>query len=115
MRVIVAGTLSFAPGSEAGVIERARAHIEATFGEPGCIHYAWTVDPLNPGTVWVYEEWESPETLTAHLAGPAYLAMRDHLATSGLRDASVAKYRVDLKEPVYDPDGNPRGDFFTQG
>jgi hypothetical protein len=39
--------------------------------------------------------------------------MAGHLAAVGIKNAVTRKYRVDLIEPVYDPDGKPRADFFT--
>lgn len=113
MRVIVAGYLDFPPGTEAEMLLGAGPLIEAAYEEPGCIHYVWTVDPLRPGRVWVYEEWESSDALVAHLAGEPYFRMGDHLRTNGMGEVNVAKYRVDAIEPVYDDAGNPRGDFFT--
>jgi hypothetical protein len=39
--------------------------------------------------------------------------MLEALGRHGLRSADVAKYGVDRHEPVYDPAGKPRADFFT--
>jgi hypothetical protein len=36
------------------------------------------------------------------------------LGQHGLRSADVAKHRIDKSEPVYDPAGKPRADFFTR-
>jgi hypothetical protein len=35
------------------------------------------------------------------------------LGKYGALNAEVSKFRVDLEEPVYDPEGKPRADFFT--
>jgi hypothetical protein len=35
------------------------------------------------------------------------------LGKYGVTSAEVSKFRVDLEEPVYDPEGRPRADFFT--
>lgn len=111
-RVTIAGTIDFAGRDVAPILEAARELIAAACAEPGCIHYCWTADVLHPGRIRVFEEWESGETLIAHLAAAPYREMAAHLAASGMTGADVHKYRVDAKEPVYDPDGNPRGDFF---
>jgi hypothetical protein len=42
-----------------------------------------------------------------------YVWCADPSSPSRVRGASVAKYRVDKSEPVYDPTGKPRADFFT--
>ena len=36
------------------------------------------------------------------------------LGKYGITDAVVSKYRVAHEEPVYDPEGVPRADFFTE-
>ncbi len=112
MPVIVAGYIDFKDDANE-IITSGREHIDATFPEAGCIHYAWTADPLHPGRVWVYEEWTTSEALVAHLAAPPYLLMRGHLGKFTRVGSSIQKYRCDLAEPVYDADGKPRGDFFT--
>ncbi len=111
MRVIVAGSIDFPAGTEVELLRTAKPLIDAAYEEPGCIHYVWTIDPSKPGRVWVYEEWESSETLIAHLAGEPYLRMSDHLKACGILGADVAKYRIDRMEPIYDGTGMPRGDF----
>jgi hypothetical protein len=39
--------------------------------------------------------------------------MRDTIAAHGIRGLDVSKHRISLSEPVYDPQGRPRADFFT--
>ena len=41
--------------------------------------------------------------------------MRDTIAAHGLRGIDVVKSRIAISEPVYDPQGRPRADFFTEG
>jgi hypothetical protein len=38
--------------------------------------------------------------------------MGAHFGRFGIVSAEFKKYRVDHVEPVYDPTGKPRGDFF---
>lgn len=112
-RVTLAGTIDFAGKDVTAILRGARDLIAAAYAEPGCVHYAWTADVLVPHRVRVFEEWESSETLCAHLAAAPYVEMAAYLAAAGLTGADVHKYRVDLKEPVYDEEGRARGDFFT--
>ena len=74
---------------------------------------AWTADLSRPGRIHVFEAWESEADLAAHLAAEPYRAMAAHLAGAGMTGAQTRKHRVALTEPVYDPQGNPRADFFT--
>ena len=52
--------------------------------------------------------------MAAHLAGTFYQAMLGKLVEYGIEDVEVSKYKVVLEEPVYDPEGRPRADFFTE-
>ena len=51
--------------------------------------------------------------LAAHFECDWYLNMRDNIGSFGITGSDVAKYRVDLAEPVYDETMTPRADFFT--
>jgi quinol monooxygenase YgiN len=116
MTVIVAGYFEFVNAEEVPeVIRSARPHIEGALDEDGCIAYSWTQDHLTPGRVWVYEEWTSSETLSAHLGSHWYRDMGAHLAKFDRKPMTnvIKKYRVDHEEPVYDDTGTARGDFFT--
>lgn len=111
-RVTLFGWLDF-EGKDVTAILRGATHlIDPTYGEPGCIHYVWTADPVQEGRMWVFEEWESVQALTDHLAGPLYRQMADYLFASGMTGAEVDKYRVVQKQGVYDGEGAPRADFF---
>jgi quinol monooxygenase YgiN len=112
MTIIVAGSVDFAAGTAEPAILGARPHIDAAYAEPGCLCYAWTLDPLAPGRVRVFEEWDTQDNLAAHLAGAAYRAMLDHLRSFTILGATTRKYRVYRSCPVYDAQGVPRADFF---
>ena len=113
--ILIAGTVDVEEGKRDAALLAGKPHMEATRAWPGCLDYVWSADPLVPGRIYVFERWESTETLAAHLVGPHYLAMRDTIGAHGIRGVDVSKYRVDLAEPVYDPTGTPRADFFTAG
>jgi quinol monooxygenase YgiN len=112
-RVVISGEIDVAPEKREKAILDAQPLIAAALAEPGCVHYAWTADPAKPGRVHVFEEWDTEADLIAHLAAAPYRDMAGHLAATGILSAVTRKYRVDLVEPVYDPEGKPRGDFFT--
>ena len=54
------------------------------------------------------------EALEGHFASPHFTGMRDTIAARGIRGLDVEKIRGTLAEPVYDPQGRPRADFFTE-
>lgn len=113
MTVIVAGNLHFPNGTRDGALAENAALIAETRTQEGCLHYVWSADPTSDTRVYVYEKWASVADLAAHLAGPFYQAMLGKLGQYGVYDIDIAKYRIDLEEPVYDAEGKPRADFFT--
>jgi quinol monooxygenase YgiN len=115
MPIIVAGEVDMAPGTRDAALAGARALIEQALAEPGCRHYAWTADPVLPDRVHVFEEWESAETLAAHLVAPSYFGMLAHLSGFGIAAAVTRKYRCDLVEPVYGANGVATASFAGAG
>ena len=111
--ILIAGTVDVDPERRDEALQAGCPHMEATRAWAGCMDYVWSADPLVPGRIYVFERWDSEENLAAHFKGPHYLAMRDTIAAFGIRAVDVSKYRHDLSEPVYDPTGTPRADFFT--
>jgi len=113
MIVLIAGTLHFPAGERDRRLTEIVPLVEQTRAQQGCLHYVWAGDPTSATCVYVFEKWDSVDNLAAHLAGPCYHAMLARLGEFGVSDIDISKYRVDLEEPVYDPQGNPRADFFT--
>ena len=112
-RIVIAGSVDVPVDKREKSLKDARQYIELALAEKGCVEYSWTADLSRPGRIRVFEEWETEPDLAAHLAGPAYRAMLGHLTETGIVDSVTQKYRVDHFEPVYDPEGRPRADFFT--
>ncbi len=113
--IIVAGCVDVDPARREAALAAAGPLLDPTREQHGCLAYVWCADPTREGRIWVYERWEDEPSLAAHLAGPHYRAMLAALSSHGLRAVDVAKHRVSLSEPVYDPEGRPRADFFTEG
>jgi quinol monooxygenase YgiN len=105
MPILITGEIDLAPGQREAALAGARALIEEALGEPGCRHYSWAADPYLPDRVHVFEEWDTPETLAAHLVAPSYFGMLAHLSKFGIANAVTRKYRCDLVGPVYGADG----------
>ena len=112
-RVVISGEIDVEPAIREKAVLDAQQLIADALAEKGCVHYAWTCDPAKPGRIHVFEEWDTEADLIAHLAAEPYLKMAGHLASTGILGAVTRKYRVDIVEPVYDPEGKPRGDFFS--
>ncbi len=111
--IIIAGTVDVDPEQRAAALDAGRPHVDGALTQKGCVAYSWSSDPHIPRRIHV-ERWDSEQDLAAHLAGSHYLAMRDTIGGHGMVASDVAKFRIDLMEPVYDPQGRPRADFFTE-
>ena len=113
MTILIAGTVEIAAGKRETALAEAAGLMAETRSQPGCNHYVWSADPTSTTRVYVYENWDTTENLAAHLAGTYYARMLALLGKYGVTDAVVSKFRIALEEPVYDPEGKPRADFFT--
>jgi quinol monooxygenase YgiN len=111
--IIIAGTVDIDPAQREEALEAAKPLMAKTRAMPGCLDYVWSADPMVEGRLYVYERWESREALEGHFASQHFPDMRNTIASFGLTGFDVAKVRADVSEPVYDPQGQPRADFFT--
>ena len=113
MTILIAGTVDIAAGGrEKALAESAQLQAQ-TRTQPGCLHHVWSSDPASDTRVYVYENWASTADLAAHLAGPYYMQMLALLGSYEISNTQVSKFKIALEEPVYDPEGKPRADFFT--
>ncbi len=63
--IIVSGQLHVDPAERDAYVEGTRAVIELARAAPGCIDFHVTADPLEPGRINVFEQWESVENVEA--------------------------------------------------
>ncbi len=114
MTVLIAGTVEITAEGRDKALAESAGLVAETRTQTGCLHYVWSADPTSDTRVYVYENWASVEDLAAHLAGPYYMQMLAFLGKYEVSDTQVSKFKVALEEPVYDPQGRPRADFFTE-
>jgi quinol monooxygenase YgiN len=114
-RIIISGTVDLPPEQLEAALEAAVPLIDGALEQDGCLDYDWCPDPRHPGRIRVFERWRDEACLAAHFQNHWYRRMRETLGGFGILGADTAKYRVDLKEPVYDETGTPRPDFVTAG
>jgi len=95
--VIVGGTFEVEPHQrEAFLADRLEA-MRTSRAEPGCLEYAMSADPIDPGRVLLFERWASQEDLDVHLA-----------ALAGGQGAGAAVAPVSASIVVYDIAGERR-------
>jgi quinol monooxygenase YgiN len=96
--LIVAGFFDVDPSErEAFIADRVEV-VKASRAEKGCITYAFSADPVEPGRVLLFERWEDKASLAAHLEGlrSAPQARRD-IKIHGLE---VQQYEIGEVGPV---------------
>ena len=68
--LVVAGIIRIDPKNRAladAAFEKVRA---GTLTEPGCLEYQAYADRSDPGIIFMFEKWESPEALAKHFQTP---------------------------------------------
>jgi quinol monooxygenase YgiN len=98
--LVVAGTITVGPEAHEDFLSAAAVVTAATVAEEGCLQYAFWADPARPGHFLVFEEWEAPAHLEAHLQTPHLKAFQAELAKMGLRQAAVRRYLVEAVRPL---------------
>lgn len=111
--IIISGTVDLDPQQLDAALAAGRPLIVGALTQDGCLDYDWCPEPLHPGRIRVFERWRDEASLARHFQNRWYREMRDTIGRYGLRGADVSKYGVAIQEPVYDPTGTPRADFFT--
>jgi quinol monooxygenase YgiN len=66
--VIVGGTFELDPELRDKFIESRGDMMRNSRGEPGCIEYTFSADPLSATRVMLFEKWEDQAALDAHIA-----------------------------------------------
>ena len=103
--IIIAGEIYLDPAKRQACIAAGLEHQAATRrDEPGCLAYVFSADPVEPGTLCVYERWASAEELEAHFVHANYFNMRTVFGTHGITGTKISKFRLDAEDSV-DVDG----------
>ena len=88
--VILAGTIRVAPERLAELRPHLRAQVEGSRAEPGCLDYALSEDPLDPGLIRVFEHFVDEEALAFHRASPhMFQPLPRHRLGPAVRGADV--------------------------
>src|SRR6478735_8600512 len=99
--VILAGTIRVAPERLADLRPYLKAQVEGSRAEPGCLDYALSEDPLDPGLIRVFEHFVDEAALAFHRASP-------HMAAALSPDLNIEE-RI-YGGASYDAHGTPLTD-----
>lgn len=92
--LIVAGTITIDPSRRAALEAAFDKMREATLKEPGCIAYQAYFDRSEPGTLLIFEKWESEDALNAHFVSPHMAEFGKALSGPDVLGSDVRKYAV---------------------
>jgi quinol monooxygenase YgiN len=98
--IIVAGTVRIPAERMDEIREVARATLETTRKEDGCIVYSYAFDVIDPGLLRIYEQWESRAHLDAHGKQPHMAPWRAKLKEVGASERSILSYEAGEGMPV---------------
>jgi quinol monooxygenase YgiN len=91
--IIVSGEVYVDPTDRDDYLEERRDVIEAARDSAGCVDFYLTADPLEPGRINVYEQWESAAAVEEFRgSGPS------SEQTAAIQDASVFQHEVASSE-----------------
>jgi len=92
--IVVAGTVRIPEDKIEALLPTARATLEATRKEQGCIVYSYAFDVLDRGLMRIFERWESRAHLDAHLKAPHMGPWRAKLAEIGASGRDIKAYEA---------------------
>ncbi|MCH2409155.1 MAG: antibiotic biosynthesis monooxygenase [Acidimicrobiales bacterium] len=93
--LIIAGTIRIEKPATEEVLEACRNMMEATHEEEGCIDYVFSVDPLDPKVLRVFERWETQEALNDHFLASHMNPFREAMAGWGVEGMDILKFDVE--------------------
>ena len=92
--IVIAGFYRF-PLDQLDAVKPAMARmIGLSRAEPGCGHYAFSEDIVEPGLIRVSESWEDEAALKAHATSAHMAEWRASSAAHGIYDRTITAYDV---------------------
>jgi len=98
--IAVIAKVRLSPEDAPKYVERARALIEPTRAEEGCITYGAGVDICDAECVWIAEEWASRDALSNHLKTRHVQEFLAFTATLDIVELDAKMYDVSGVGPV---------------
>ena len=99
--IIIAGTLTFDPTKADVLAEGFDKMQAASLAEDGCLQYDYYLDRKNPGTVLMFEKWETEDALAAHMQAPHMAEFGGIMGGIGITGADVKKYSGATEGPLF--------------
>jgi len=93
--IVIAGKIAVKPERRAEAERAALAMVEATRRERGCISYAFYADLVDPGTFFIFEEWEDDAALAAHFQSEHMARFQQQAAALVAGPPKITRYAVE--------------------
>lgn len=98
--IVIAGFYRF-PVDQLDAVTPAMAKmIELSRAEPGCGHYAFAHDVVEPGLIRVSESWMDEAAFKAHATSEHMAEWRAASAAHGIYDRTITGYEVSAERPL---------------
>lgn len=97
--LVITGTFRVPPDKLDAARPAMAAMIAASRAEPGCLHYSYGEDVLEPGLIHVAEHWTTREALSAHAAAPHIKAWREAWPALGIGARDLTLFAADDGAP----------------
>ncbi len=98
--LVVAGTIVVDPAKRDTASAAFDIMREATLKEPGCISYQSYFDRADPGTIFIFEEWEDDAALTAHFTAPHMADFGKAMGDFGVKSTDIQRYDVSAQSKL---------------
>ncbi len=90
--LILSGTVKMQPQDIAAIRDATLVMIAATRAEEGCIEYEFSEVIGEPGTMRIFERWESVDALQAHFAAPHMAEWQEAMKSVTVHSRDLARY-----------------------
>lgn len=97
--IILAGTLTVPADRLEEALATCLPMIEASRAEVGCLEYVFSADPVEPGTLRLFECWTDADALAAHGVTEHMRAFRSRMDEIGILNRSIVEYEVAEARP----------------
>jgi quinol monooxygenase YgiN len=98
--IIVAGHITVEPEQREAHLAGFAKVVEKARGAAGCLDFAMTADPIDPGRLNLFERWESQAAVKAFRRSAPRIKHR-----AAMLSASVAEYDVADARPLLEKGG----------
>jgi quinol monooxygenase YgiN len=98
--IIIAGTITFDPSKQDALAAGFEPMQKASLAEEGCIAYDYWLSRKDPGTVLMFEKWESEEALAGHMQSPHMKEFGAVMGGIGITGVDVKKYSGATEGPL---------------